>query len=74
VVQVDPINPTLKAPGTKRFKLEFDDEVLSTFAFNFDLRRCDLDWLARIRRWPPSMVVKMDNFLNLRDVNVATNM
>jgi hypothetical protein len=26
----------------------------------------DMDWLARIRRWPPSMVRKMDDFLNLR--------
>ena len=31
-------NTTLKAPGTKRLKLDFD-ELLSTFAFNFNLRR-----------------------------------
>jgi len=37
-VQVDPIKPTLQAPGTKRLKLEFD-ELLSNFAFNFNLRR-----------------------------------
>ena len=53
-MQVDPIRPTLKAPVTKRLKLEFDelrstpvtkrlklefDELLSTFAFNSNLRR-----------------------------------
>ena len=27
----------------------------------------DMDWLARIRRWPPSMVRKMDAFVNLRE-------
>jgi len=39
-VQVDPIKPTLKAPGTKRLKLECD-ELLSKFAFRFNLRRYD---------------------------------
>jgi len=37
-VQVAPIKPTLKAPGTKRLKLKCD-EPLSNFAFNFKLRR-----------------------------------
>ena len=37
-VQVDPVKPTLKAPGTKRLKLEYD-EVLSSFAFKSNLRR-----------------------------------
>jgi len=37
-VLVDPIKPTLKAPGTKRLKLDFD-EVLSNFTFKFDSRR-----------------------------------
>jgi len=36
-VQVDPIKPTLKAPGTKRLKLKYDEQ-LSNFAFNFNLR------------------------------------
>jgi hypothetical protein len=30
--------PKLKAPGTKHLKLEFD-ELLSSFAFKFSLRR-----------------------------------
>jgi hypothetical protein len=37
-VQVDPIKPTLKAPGAKRLKLKFDD-LVSIFAFNVKLRR-----------------------------------
>jgi hypothetical protein len=37
-VQIDPIKPTLKAPGTKRLKLKCD-EPLSKFAFNFKSRR-----------------------------------
>jgi len=38
VVQVDPIKPTLKVPGTKRLKLKYDEHV-SDFAFKFNLRR-----------------------------------
>jgi hypothetical protein len=37
-VQVDPIKPTLKPPGTKRLKLNYD-QVLSNSAFEFILRR-----------------------------------
>jgi len=37
-VQVEPIEPMLKAPGTKRLKLRYD-ESLSNFAFNFNLHR-----------------------------------
>ena len=37
-VQVDPIKPILKPPGTKRLKLEYDG-LLSNFAFNSNLRR-----------------------------------
>ena len=38
MVQVDPIKPTLKAPGTKPFKLEAE-KLLSNHGFKFDLRR-----------------------------------
>jgi hypothetical protein len=41
-VQVDPIKPTLKAPGTKYFKLEYD-ELLSSFALKFNLRGYAVD-------------------------------
>ena len=37
-MQVDPIKPTLKAPGIKHLKLN-SDEPLSKFAFEFNLRR-----------------------------------
>ena len=37
-VHVDPIKPMLKPPETKRLKLKCDI-LLSTFAFNFNLRR-----------------------------------
>jgi len=37
-VQVDPIKPTLKVPGTKRLKVQYD-ELLSSFPFKFNLRR-----------------------------------
>jgi hypothetical protein len=37
-MQVDPIKAMLKAPGTKLLKLEYD-ELLSSFAFKFSLRR-----------------------------------
>ena len=37
-MQVKPMNPKLKAPGTKRLKLFFVN-LLSSFAFDFNLRR-----------------------------------
>ena len=37
-MQIDPIKPTLKAPGTKLLKLKCD-KPLSNFAFEFNLRR-----------------------------------
>ena len=37
-MQVDPVNPTLKAPGSMRWTLKYD-VLLSNFAFNFHLRR-----------------------------------
>jgi len=37
-VQVDPVKPTVKAPGTKRLQVEYD-ELLSSLAFKFKWRR-----------------------------------
>ena len=37
-VQVDPIKPVLKPPGTQRSKLDFDG-LLSSFPYKFSLRR-----------------------------------
>jgi len=39
-VQVEPFTPTLKAPGSKHLKLQYD-QTLSTFAFKFNLHRFD---------------------------------
>jgi hypothetical protein len=43
-VQVDLINPTLKAPGTQRFNVKCDIcfQCYFNFAFNFNLRRYTL--------------------------------
>jgi len=37
-VQVEPIKPTMKAPGTKHLNVQYD-KLLSNFAFKFSLRR-----------------------------------
>ena len=47
-VQVDPIKPTLKPPGTKLLKLKCDT-LLSTSAFKFNLRRFDKDADAAVQ-------------------------
>ena len=41
-MQVDPIEATLKAPGTKCLNLQYD-EPLSNFGLKFNLRRHILD-------------------------------
>jgi hypothetical protein len=46
-VQVDPIKPTLKAPGIKLLKLQCD-MLLSIFAFKFKLRRYNEEVLRLI--------------------------
>ena len=48
MVPVDPIKPTLKAPGTNRLKLQHD-EPLSNFAFNFNLRRYAMVTTEQVR-------------------------
>jgi len=61
-VQVDPIKPTLTAPGTKRLKLKCDGP-LSIFAFNFNLRRYTVASDVKLtlmqqypEEWPVSLV------------------
>ena len=44
VVQVDPMKPKLKPPGSKRLKLKCG-VLLSNFAFKFNLRRYTKDQL-----------------------------
>jgi len=50
-VQVDPFKPKLKLLGTKRLKLKCDI-LLSTSAFNFNLRRyTSASYDATIKLW-----------------------
>ena len=46
-VQLDPIKPKLKPPGTKHSKLKCDD-LVSNFAFNFGLRRYNKEQLTGV--------------------------
>ena len=46
-MQVDPNNLTVKAPGNKRSKLKCD-EVLSNFAFKFNLRRYNKGEMVKV--------------------------
>jgi hypothetical protein len=49
-LQVDPIKPALKAPGTKRLNLQYD-EPLSNFAFKFYMRRYTWACACTARTW-----------------------
>ena len=49
MVQVDPIKPTLKAPGTNLLTLIYV-ESLSIFAFKFNLRRYSVVRIARLAK------------------------
>jgi len=48
-VHVDPIKPTLKAPGTNLLKLDYD-EPLSNFAFKLKLRRYTMKLTLQVIR------------------------
>ena len=60
-MQVDPIKPMLKAPGTKPSKVNYD-ELLSNVLYNFSLRRYSTgaarvrDIFARARDFAPCIV------------------
>ena len=41
-VQVDPIKPTLKAPGLKRFKLKYDKSLSILLQFCFQIQLAPL--------------------------------
>jgi len=49
-VQVDRLNLNLKAPGFQRSKLKHEN-LLSSFAFNFNLRRCRKGSTSLRSRW-----------------------
>ena len=59
VVQVDSIKPTLEAPGIERFQLKHE-ELLSHFAFNFNLRR------YIVARLPPHVRTDRSVYRNAR--------
>jgi hypothetical protein len=42
------MKPKLKPPGTKRLKLQYDG-LLSSFAFNFNLRRYTTEIIGQLR-------------------------
>jgi len=46
--QVEAMEPTLQAPGSKRLKLE-SEELLANFGFKFNLRRYNMDVLKWAR-------------------------
>ena len=53
-MQVDPIKPTLKAPGTQLLELQYD-ELLSCFAFNLNLRRYIKDPITHMQVEDPAI-------------------
>jgi hypothetical protein len=54
-VQVDPMKPTLKPPGTKRLKLKCDILLLAS-GFKLNLRRySEADGIAAARRLCPAL-------------------
>jgi len=63
-VQVDPIKPTFKAPGTERLKLKYE-ELLSSFGFEFNLRRYSL--VAAVPALPPSVAPRLRQWHALLD-------
>ena len=56
-VQVDPIKPTLKAPGIKLLKLA-SDKLLSKCPFKFNLRRYTMEREAARRQGPTLVHVR----------------
>ena len=49
-VQVDPMRPRLKAPKSKLLRLKHE-KVLSSYGFEFNLRRCAGGRTSRMQRW-----------------------
>jgi len=57
-VQVDPITPKLKPPGTQHLKLNCDI-LLSTSAFKFNSRRYTWDRARPLRQSPPLLLLHL---------------
>jgi CRP-like cAMP-binding protein len=56
-VQVDPIKPTLKAPGIISLKLKYHN-LLSNFAFKFNLRRYTVGEMSLLTGAPVAATVR----------------
>ena len=69
-VQVDPIKPKLKPPGTKRFKLKYD-EVLLSFAFKLRLRRYIMAPTRELAQQIEEETTKFATFLEYRVTSVV---
>ena len=66
-MQVDPIKPMLKAPGTKRLKLKYDEPLLRC-AFKYNLRRYNEDNAYRLAMfWNDRDTEDVTMGLNLQD-------
>ena len=65
-VQVDPIKPKLKPPGTKRLKLNCN-KLLSASAFKFNLRRYSMEFVQLLlaRGADPNVTMKGGRGLHL---------
>ena len=63
-VQVDPMKPTLKAPGSKSLKPE-DKKMPSNFAFNADLRRYILGVHIGLRGIPLALDMAVEDIAGM---------
>jgi hypothetical protein len=68
-VQVDPIKAKLNPPGTERLKLECDIRVLlSTSAFNFNLRRYNMGDLITLSTAGPELQLYTSEWFRMNHV------
>ena len=69
-VQVDPIKPVLKPPGTWRLKLKYD-KLPSFFAFNIKLRRFSEAWRDGTPRARATLLLALRDALSRMDARAA---
>ena len=71
-VQVDPMKPRLKAPGTMLLKLRYD-EPHSNFAFNFNLRLYNVDMEVTIATKLEPLTQRGEDFCEAKLAGAGTN-
>ena len=69
-VQVHPMKPVLKAPGTKRLRPQYK-KLLSTVGFNFNLRCYIVDGVAVLLGRQGGATCRVDE--NLQQISVVYN-